>query len=390
MKQRRDLIILLALFLILVVFTVLGPGRSQDDSLSETPTTHSSEAAGAMALLRWTRLLGYDASQLQYTDFAIDEQTDALFILNPSVGINRTEAALVLDWVNQGGTLVLVEDRPFSAPNALLNELQVDIDGYTGETAGGLLDAAIEVAPVLQPVFNTPPLQEVLARTDQIVASPRDDVAYLLGFDADPVLIGIRQGRGYIYLSSALFPFTNAGLRDERNAALMLNLLRRVPQGGRILFDEYHHGFFTPPSLRTALLDSPWGWAAIYALIVLVAYLILTGRRFGRPVPLREEVALRSSAEYVKSMADLFQRGGKRSFILQHYYKMFKRRLARPYGINPNLDDTAFVAELSRYANIPQNDLTTLLQRLRAHQISEADLVRAIADADAVDIGRRA
>jgi hypothetical protein len=77
-------------------------------------------------------------------------------------------------------------------------------------------------------------------------------------------------------------------------------------------------------------------------------------------------------------MADLFQRGGKRGFILQHYALMFKRRLARPYGINAMLDDEAFVSELARYREIDQAALRALLARLRREQVSEDELLRVV------------
>jgi hypothetical protein len=159
-------------------------------------------------------------------------------------------------------------------------------------------------------------------------------------------------------------------------------MLRRVPAGGRIEFDEYHHGFFTPPSTGKVLFGNPWGWGAAYAVLVIGMYLVLGGRRFGRPIPLREEMARRSSAEYIESMADLFQRGGKRAYILKHYHSVLKRRLARKDGANPQLDDADFVRELARARPIDEQALTALLQRLRAENPGEAELVRAVADAD--------
>ncbi len=83
-------------------------------------------------------------------------------------------------------------------------------------------------------------------------------------------------------------------------------------------------------------------------------------------------------------MADLFQRGGKRSYILRHFYQSFKRRLARPAGINPQLDDSAFVRELGRSREVDEPALLALLGRLRNERIGEADLVRTVADAEAM------
>jgi hypothetical protein len=127
------------------------------------------------------------------------------------------------------------------------------------------------------------------------------------------------------------------------------------------------------------LLGSPLGWAAAYALLATGLYLLLAGRRFGRPVPVKEELARRSSAEYVESMADLLQRAGQRGYILKHYHTMLKRRLAAPAGISPQLDDAAFVRELARFRTVDEQALLTLLARLRSSKISEAELVRAVA-----------
>ncbi len=378
MTRRRDLMILLGLLLALIVFTILGPGSTEEENRSYIPTTHSSAPGGALALLRWTQAMGYDARRLEYTAFALDQQTEALFMLNPTQSVNRTEAQEVLEWVEAGGTLILVDDRTqlFAARNEILRALEIQVRPYEGEQTSEIMQA-----PVLQPVFDRPPLRLLPVETERVLDAERQDVVRLIGVEDGTVLAGLRQGQGYIYLSSASLPFTNEGLRDEQSAALMLNLLRRVSAGGRILFDEYHHGFFTPPSLRSIVLGSAWGWALIYTLVVLASYFLLGGRRFGRPVPLPEDVSRRSSIEYVESMADLFQRGGQRAFILRHYYTAFKRRLAKPYGINPALDNASFVAELARQrVDIDQAALLALLNRLQQEQIREDELLRTAAE----------
>lgn len=415
MKNRRDLFILLVLFAALVAFTILGPGATRDETFSTRPTTYSSGPGGALALLRWAEALGYDAQRLEFTAFELDAQSDALLILNPSVPINRTEAGRVLDWVDAGGTLILVDDRArlLRARNELLPLLEVDILPYEGGPGEG---NNIERAAVLQPALDGPPVQEARVRTSRVVVTERNDIVRLVGLRAAPVghtsapaeatggepgaataldaaapepatLIGVRQGLGYIYLSSASFPFTNAGLEEEENAALVLNLLRSVPEGGRILFDEYHHGYFTPPSLRSVVLENAWGWALLYGIGILGLYLVLTGRRFGAAVPLHEEVVRRSSTEYIESMADLFQRSGKRGFILRHYYTALKRRLARPHGINPGVDDATLAAELAHYRqdDFDQGALQRLLARMQqgsTRTIGEEELLRLVGEAD--------
>jgi hypothetical protein len=221
-------------------------------------------------------------------------------------------------------------------------------------------------------------------RAGRFLLPQRDDYAALLGTSEQLLVAGIQHGNGYIYVSATGYPFTNAGLRDPENARLVLNMLRRIPRSGTVTFDEYHHGYVRPPTPTVAVTSSPWGWAGLYSILVVALYLVLSGRRFGQPIPLREESQRRSSAEYVESMADLLQRSGKRAYILRHYYQQFKRRLARPYGISPQTEDAEFVAELARIRPIDAPALLGVLSRLRANQPSESQLVTAIAEGDRI------
>jgi hypothetical protein len=376
LKNRRDILIIAGLFVALILFIAFGPGR-QPPAGPGGSTTHSSEEDGAQALYTWARALGYDARRLEYRAFALDEQDAALVILNPVERIDRVQTRAILEWVEQGGTLIYADDAPafFGPANQLLDELQVESDVYS-------TTMVIERAAPAQPVLDQPPVGEAAVQTGRVLVPRVDDYVKLLGPADAAIVAGIKRGRGYIYLSAATHPFTNAGLRDSENAGLALNLLRRVPAGGRIQFDEYHHGFFTPPSTTRVVLGSPWGWAGAYAALAVGLYLLLSGRRFGRPIPLKEEVTRRSSAEYVESMADLFQRGGKRGYILRHYQAAFKRRLAKPLGVNPQLPDDEFVRDLARYRDLDQPALLALLARMRGERASEAELLRAVAEAD--------
>ena len=377
LKNRRDILIIVGLFVALILFIVLGPGRQEPPSDPPRATTHSSAPEGALALYNWARAIGYDARRLEYREFALDEQDAALLIVNPDQPISRTQSRVVLDWVEEGGTLILADEGGafFGPQNALLDELRFDTAVYSATRT-------IEQAAPAQPALDQPPTGAARLQTGRVLVPRRDDYVKLMGPPDAVVVAGVKLGAGYAYVSSAAYPFTNDGLRDAENAALVLNMLRRVPAGGRVQFDEYHHGYFTPPSTTSVLLGNPWGWGAAYATAVIAIYLALSGRRFGRPVPLREEIARRSSAEYVESMADLFQRGGKRDYILRHYYESFKRRVARRDGVNPRLDDAEFVRDLARARPVNEPELLALLARLRADRPSEADLVRAVAEAD--------
>ncbi|GAB4192204.1 MAG: DUF4350 domain-containing protein [Roseiflexaceae bacterium] len=377
MKNRRDLFILAGLFLALILFVAIGPRlRPSDTENAGLPTSRSTEDRGTQALYTWLGRIGYDARRLEYRAFELDENDDALLIFNPIESIGVADADAILGWVEQGGTLIFANDgTDLFVGNDLLDQLDVRIGVYT-------TTETITSAQTLQPVFDQPPTGELLVNTGRVLQANSPDYVTLAGTEDADLLIGIKRGRGYIYLSSATYLFTNAGLRHDANAALVLNLLRRVPAGGRIQFDEYHLGFYDPPSPTATLLSNPLGWGAAYAVLAIALYLALSGRRFGRPVPVREELARRSSAEYVESMADLLQRAGQRGYVLKHYHTILKRRLAAPAGISPQMDDAAFVRELARFREVDEAALSQLLARLRSNNLSEPELVRAVAEAE--------
>lgn len=377
MRQLRDLLLIAALFGVLIAFVVVGPSRTPPLA-PDAPTTYSRAPTGALVLYEWMRAMGYDARRLEYRPFELTDEDAVLVMLNPSAAISKDHARHIRTWVERGGTLIFAEDTPalFSISNALFDELQVRMTVITGTQE-------IERVPALQPVFDQPPVRELNVRPRRALAPQRNDYAPLFGAAGQTLIAGIRVGQGYAYISATTHPFTNSGLRDRQHAALVLNMLRRAPPGGRILFDEYHHGLVAPPAPTDGLLRTPWGWAGVYAATVTALFLLLGGRRFGRAVPLREEVERRSSAEYVESIADLYQRGGKRAYMLRHFYASFKRRLAQPYGINPQVDDREFVYQLARLRPIDEAALLALLAQLRATPASDAELLRVVAAADA-------
>ena len=159
MKNRRDILIIVGLFLALILFVAFGPGLRPSNSGPSGATTHSSDEDGALAFYNWTRALGYDALRLEYRAFALDERDAALVILNPQERIDRSQSRAMIDWVERGGTLIFAEDNSalFSPANALLDELDVQTTIYSTTTT---LPSAAPAQPALdQPPFKQAPVQ---------------------------------------------------------------------------------------------------------------------------------------------------------------------------------------------------------------------------------------
>nr|PZN20632.1 MAG: hypothetical protein DIU80_19995 [Chloroflexota bacterium] len=189
MRNRRDIFILVGLFVALILFVAFGPAR-QAPVESNRPTTHSSGEGGALALYEWLRALGYDARRLEYRPFELSDDDHALVMLSPSEPVSREDARAALAWVERGGTLILADDTSsFGAPNALLDELDVGLEVYS-------TTMTIERAAPLQPALNQPPVGAAQVEAVRYLAPRRTDYAPLLGTADALLVIGIRPGGG--------------------------------------------------------------------------------------------------------------------------------------------------------------------------------------------------
>jgi Arc/MetJ-type ribon-helix-helix transcriptional regulator len=376
--MRRDALILLGLFALLVAAIALGPARVSSN-VGTSASSNASGPDGALALRRWLESLDYPVERIQGSAFAPAPAAALLIVLAPPDRYEREQAELVADWVAEGGTLIVAEPTPgpFAPTAALLDAFELAVE--LPPDAQGLATGT----PLLQPLLGAPAAQQLRTESASFISSRRADLALLAGDEAQPVLVGVQHGEGYVFASSAVYPFTNAGIGEADNAAMLLNLLRRVPPGALVQFDEYHHGYVAEPSLRNLLLGTRWGWAALYAVAMLGLFLMLTGRRFGAPVPLRSETDRRSSGEYLESMAGLLRRARKSDYVREHLRASLKRRLARTYGLSPQQDDDAFLESLAEASPAQARVVGDLLARLQA-PADERTLLKLVAEADAV------
>src|SRR5207253_10706458 len=80
------------------------------------------------------------------------------------------------------------------------------------------------------------------------------------------------------------------------NGRFAADLMALTPAGGRVWFDEFHHGAAAGASTETAWMTTPWGFALLLAVVIAFAGLAMRGRAFGPAIPLRARED-RSTAE---------------------------------------------------------------------------------------------
>jgi hypothetical protein len=130
------------------------------------------------------------------------------------------------------------------------------------------------------------------------------------------LLAVLEQGKGRLIVLADPDLFSNESLREADHSRLALNLLLTHLGDGIVLVDEYHHGYGRATSVFDHLIRSRAIYPALQGFLLLLILWTAKGRRFGPPRPLvRDEH--RSSLEYVRAMAQIFQRAQARGFALE-------------------------------------------------------------------------
>jgi hypothetical protein len=388
MKQlffTRDGLVLVVLFLLVAGFAGFVAFRQreiQEQQATSVPySSHTAGSNGTLALYEWLSRLGYRVERIENRQFEISAPARLLFLLGPTETLESDEARYILQWVARGNTLVFADARSF-VQNPLLDELQADMDP---------LDSRFERAPLTQPLMDAATGEIDFYTFSGLEIEADNFVGYALAPDNKPILARIKHGDGLVWLSSAPEMFTNESLLREDNAKLANALFAHVPRDSVVAFDEYHLGFLPEQAAPffEVLYDVPWGWAVLFTIILVFFYLALNGQRLGKVLPVPKSLARRSPSEYVTSMANLFRRADKRGMVLQHYRHSLKRRLGRPYHLNPELSDERYLEMLTRLRpELDRAELVRLLNSLRRTDTTETDLVKTIEQA--VTFGKRA
>lgn len=362
----------ISIALIVIMLLVLGAAAVQQSQPEYPPlATASPEPDGGKGLFLWLEELGYKPDVRTLTEFQLPAEADMILVLEPQGIITAEELEEFGRWVRAGGVLLIAGNTPvvtLAYEYFDFNARPIDADA-----------TAVQTPLFTSPVLTRPPIWE----TNGAIVSDRGDYVPLLTNGEEALLVAFSEGDGYVILGTSAYPFTNEGLLEGDNAALALNLAALIGEGGTIWFDEWHHGV---RGMQTGLnsLSGPGEWlrytaagqSIIYILAVLFIAIVLSGRQFGRPVPLPDDGRRRAPLEYITAIANLNRRAGHRLAIQQQYRQQLKRKLAHRYRLNPNLPDEEYVQQLVAYnPAVDQKKLLALLQKLNRQNPSENELL---------------
>jgi len=313
---------LLAALLMLVFVVIVGIDAYQKVRRQPgPPSTYNAASAGYKALYLWLRETGVPAKRWESPFTELPREADVLLMMSPRLGPGPGEIKALETWIRGGGSLVLVsspwnvfaEHLGFEMKNGFLNQKKQDDKEPPSFQPGPYIRGQRTIMSKSHPGMDS--------RKPQAIVHSRD------GFG--DLIVVLEDGKGRVIMVADPSLFSNLHLREGDHARLALDLLLTHLGEGLLLIDEYHHGYGRVTSVAAYVFQSE---AIVPLLQVMFLVLLLwgsAGRRFGPARPLPRETE-RSSMEYVRAMALLFQRVKARRLALESVLRWFdeeKRRL---------------------------------------------------------------
>ena len=374
--------ILMAVLAVMVLAVVIaGPGASAADD----PSSTANGRAGTLALYDWLPATGAGVHRI-YSEFDLGG-TDVLISADPldDYAYTSGDDATLTAFLDGGGEVILAVSDPTSVA-AVLDPL-----GIAAQPSDLTSAAPAQPFPGSAGVSSVPLTASGEATSGSVWTFSGGDgnLVPLLGDPAAPAAAAIRVGAGRLYLLGSEYPLSNDGLRRGSSAAFVLGLVGSG-RGDRVGFDEVHHLGTAGAGDQGlgAVFQGPLLAAVLLAVLVVLAYLVTSGRRLGRPLPRRDPARVPSVLEHIEAVGHLLSRSRERGAVAGRYAEELKLRVGRATGVEPRLPDPDFAAALAGFGKDRARAAAVLLEqarRLAGERPTEDDLLGLARRVDALE-----
>ena len=339
-----------AIFVVLSVILASFSTRETTDLIQQRPSTFFTDPTGARALLMvMKRFVAAEPWRRPLNLLPLPNQTDAastLIVAGPRLPITKSESEYLERWLNAGGQLILLtgngwptRQRPAAdderaEPNIkTTDETRVEqVENFLSRYAPRLGWTKPAKFRIDQASGTSVPAADIKLRWQRSFTQTQDlDIIAEVNNQAVAVAIPVGQGRIVAVADPTMV--SNGSLRKADNAVWLVGLATTWANG-RVLFDEYHHGFGQKrgtAELTRAFLMTPWGWCVLQFAAAGLLYIFAYRRRFGRiSEPLMANRA--SSLELLEARAGVFQTAAARGLAAQLIVQNLYQALTKSHG----------------------------------------------------------
>jgi hypothetical protein len=429
MRQRLliivTIVVVLGLLILLNALNYTQPKKEAESDAAPDRSTYNAGPTGTRALYDLLSESGYKVTRWREPSDKLANEGGVrvgTFVLIGSLRrpVTQDEARSILNWVERGGRLVIIDRLPnirllpksgdWSISTELIDFPQPGLDPADSERMTQGTDAVQPQQPTLltrdirsirpsrfvatikftrsisapakvaEVVRIVPPKGEQDESADEeapgekpstvLPPAPLGTVS-TFKFSPAPVvhasapggamLVDYAHGAGRIIVLSDPYIVANGGIKLGDNLQLALNTLSAGQ--GLIAFDEFHQGHAISENALAAYFAGTPILAICGQLVLIVLAIVWTrGRRFGRPLPL-PQVDRRSSLEFVASMAELQQRARAFDLALENIYSRTRRVLTRYAGVDYHSSRAHIAERVALRSSLKREQVESLMRK---------------------------
>jgi hypothetical protein len=323
--------LLVALFLAAFAAVTVGALRERAAAGQGMPpySVYSEAGDGLGEAAHLLRRLGWEPVALTRPPQAA-QHSGLLVLLGPESdarfgeegGLSEVDAGNLLRWVEAGNTLLFAARKTTELHRAL------GLTVVEGAHAGGGDWAAVDLAAGGGYTAGIERLSVGSGATLQGGGLP-------LWYVKDrPGAVLLRRGRGRVVVLAGPSLLSRRGLvrsdgepRDD-NAVFLYNVAALDARGGRVYFDEYHHGFRAASGFWGYLAYHGRRWALLPLLLVAGVWAWTWAVRLGPAVPPRRADTA-DAVDYASALGRLYQGAGARRMLARTLSRGFLTALTK-------------------------------------------------------------
>lgn len=324
-----------------------------------SPSTHNKRASGYAGMYQLGEKLGIKVHRFEKPYHHLPDMHGTLLIIGPWLPPSKAESKILLQWLDDGNNLVLLDDFATESSKTLLAGLGASFDqSRTRE------EETLAIAPnIPESAF----VHEIKAPCEGDLRSiSNDEHSYVAKNSRGTALMQIKIGKGRCLIGTVPLMCSNQYLSDpaaKGNFQFLANWLASSPQP--IYFDEKCHGFVSEDNALTYLLKNKVGFICMQLVLIVLVAILSLNQRFGQALPQKAGRKI-SNLEFIDGLAFALSRARARDAALFMLFQPFKARLCKTLGVAPHESASCLATAWAEAAGQPEADLRTFLEQAQA------------------------
>lgn len=376
------------LFVILCATTAVLAEHIQNEGGDVLPesvanaSTFNNKSSGASGLFEIASRTGLDARRWQVSYRDLRDVKGTLVILGPLKAFSETDCRHLQHWVQQGNSLVYLDNFSILSGSHLLTRL-----GFTASKQPTILDEKVQPATIPEAAYVN---NGLIVSSDSRVSGGTAVASDKQG----AFLAQCKTGAGRVLVGTVGSFCANHRLSEQAhwgNFQFLINWLKASP--GPIYFDERSHGHSSVPNMFIYLASTPAGPIAVQLFLLLSVAVVSASQRFGQcqsaTVPRRI-----SNFEFVDGFADVLSRAKAGDTAWTMLFVPFRARLCRKLSVAPDADPETLGRAWADFSGQAPAACTSFLaegtKALDRRHLSPVELVALVARLDELSGGAAA